>query len=108
MTDRIVRAAAADDVDEEIVACAMGAIRDAAPSPGVPDGGDTLVSNVCTYPEARGQGHARAAFEAVMDWARDAGSGRAELMTTPEGQGMYARAGFSITSFPAMRADLTR
>lgn len=35
---------------ESIVACAMGAVRDAAPSPEVPYGRDVLVSNVCTRP----------------------------------------------------------
>ncbi len=89
-----------------VVACAMGARRDAAPSPGVPEGGDVLVSNVCTLPSARGQGHGSAAFEAVLTWARETGVPRAELMATAEGRHLYERAGFSTTAFPAMRADL--
>lgn len=89
-----------------VVACAMGARRDAAPSPGVPDGGDVLVSNVCTLPDARGQGHGSAAFDAVMAWARETGVARAELMATADGRQLYERAGFCVTAFPAMRADL--
>lgn len=122
MADDSWRAAAADWFTERIgdrshgifvvvsggavVACAMGSIRDAAPSPNVPEGRDVLVSNVCTLPAFRGRGFARQVFEAVLDWARATGVARAELMATPEGRGMYERAGFTLTSFPAMRADL--
>ena len=92
--------------DREVVACAMGAVRDAAPSPEVPDGRDVLVSNVCTLPAHRGHGHGRRAFEAVMRWAASTGIGRAELMATEAGQGMYEQTGFTLNKFPAMRADL--
>ena len=94
------------EVDGQIVSCASGAIRDAAPSPAVPDGRDILVSNVSTAPAYRGLGYGRAAFDAVMAWARQAGVGRAELMATAFGRGMYVRSGFHDTSFPAMRAAL--
>lgn len=87
----------------QIVSCAVGAIRDAAPSPTVPDGRDILVSNVCTAAEHRGRGYGQATFDAVMLWARQAGVGRAELIATASGRRMYERAGFQATSFPAMR-----
>ncbi len=89
-----------------VVACAMGAIRDAAPSPSVPAGRDVLVSNLCTSPERRGRGYGRAVFEAVLQWAHQSGVCRAELMATDAGRGMYERAGFVVTQFPAMRAPL--
>lgn len=91
----------------QVVACAMGAIRDAAPSPSVPSGRDVLISNVCTAPESRGQGYGRAVFQAVMRWARQSGVSRAELMATEHGRTMYQRAGFVVTHLPAMRAPLT-
>ncbi len=91
---------------QQVVATAMGAIRDSVPSPGCPDGGDILISNVSTLPAARRQGHARAAFEAVMGWARSTGIRRAELMATGEGRSMYCAAGFAATAHPAMRASL--
>lgn len=91
---------------EAVVASAMGCVRDAAPSPTSPNGGDVLVSNVCTAPEHRGRGHGRAAFEAVMAWARAQGVGRAELMATEAGRGMYERAGFEARSAPLMRVRL--
>ncbi|GAB3713848.1 hypothetical protein GCM10028815_30690 [Mariniluteicoccus flavus] len=94
------------DAGEGVVACAMGAIRDAAPSPGVPDGRDVLISNVCTFADHRGRGHGRRAFEAVLEWARSTGVARAELMATADGRAMYERAGFRVESSPAMRARL--
>lgn len=90
----------------EVVACAVGAVRDAVPSPEVPQGRDVLISNVCTRAEHRGRGFGRQAFDAVMAWARDTGVGRAELMATDAGRRMYERAGFTVTDHPAMRAPL--
>ena len=43
------------EVDGQVVSCASGAIRDAAPSPAVPDGRDILISNVCRAAEHRGR-----------------------------------------------------
>lgn len=94
------------EVDRLVVSCALGTIRDAAPSPSVPRGGDVLVSNVSTAPGARGRGHGRAAFNAVMEWAQVSGVERAELLATVDGRAMYERAGFKETGHPAMRADL--
>ncbi len=94
------------ELSGQVVACGMGAIREAAPSPSVPHGRDVLISNVCTLLDFRGAGHGRRAFDAVMDWARRSGVARAELMATDEGRGMYERAGFAVTNFPAMRASL--
>lgn len=95
------------EVDDRVVACAAGAIRDAAPSPGAPEGRDVLVSNVCTAMAHRGRGYGRAAFDHVMAWARRSGVARAELMATASGRALYERAGFEQTTFPAMRATLT-
>jgi GNAT superfamily N-acetyltransferase len=89
-----------------VVACAMGMLRDAAPSPNSPAGGDVLISNVCTVPDRRGLGYGRAAFEAVLAWAREQGVGRAELMATEAGRPMYERAGFTARNAPLMRAAL--
>lgn len=90
----------------EVVACAMAAIRDAAPSPAAPSGRDVLISNVCTAPGSRGRGFGRAVFEAALEWARETGVQRAELMATDGGRGIYERAGFAVTQFPAMRVSL--
>lgn len=95
------------DNNGEVVAGAIGAIRDAAPSPAVPQGRDVLISNVCTFTAHRGRGFGGQAFEAVMKWAQRTGVGRAELMATEAGRGMYERAGFAETDYPAMRVTLT-
>lgn len=94
------------EVEGRVVASAMGAIRDSAPSPSCPSGGDILISNVATVPNARRQGHAGAALGAVMDWARSTGVPRAELMATGDGISLYRNAGFVPTRYPAMRAPL--
>lgn len=93
------------EVDGRVVASAMGAIRDAGPSPKVPEGGDVLINNVCVLPEERGRGYGRMAFDAVMEWAYSTGVGRIELFATADGRAMYERAGFATTSMPAMRLD---
>ncbi|WP_446666172.1 GNAT family N-acetyltransferase [Flexivirga sp. B27] len=92
--------------NDQVVACAMGFVRDAAPSPTSPSGGDVLISNVCTLPAHRGRGHGSAALEAVLVWARGTGAGRAELVATLEGRPMYERNGFETRSAPLMRAQL--
>ncbi|GAA1900912.1 GNAT family N-acetyltransferase [Lapillicoccus jejuensis] len=94
------------EVEGAVVACAVGSIRDAMPSPSVPAGRDVLVGNVCTDPAHRGRGHGRAAFEAVMAWAAATGVRRVELLATAQGRGMYEAAGFAETAWPAMRATL--
>ena len=94
------------EVDTQVVACAMAMIRDAAPSPSAPDGRDILISNVCTAPAARRQGHARAALASVLDWARTTGISRLELFASDHGQSLYQDFGFVQTRFPALRARL--
>lgn len=93
-------------LDGSVVACSVAAVRDAAPSPSNPYGRDVLISNVCTFPVHRGRGFGQRAFDAAMGWARSSGVSRVELMATAAGRGMYERAGFVDTTFPAMRADV--
>lgn len=95
------------EVDGEIAACAVGSVRDCAPSPTSPTGGDVLINNVCTRPGARGRGYASAALDAVMAWAQDTGAGRAELVATDAGVGIYRRAGFIAGNSRLMRAPLS-
>ncbi|MEU6698660.1 GNAT family N-acetyltransferase [Pseudonocardia sp. NPDC046786] len=93
------------EVGGAVVATAMGILREAPPSPHSP-GGDVLVCNVCTDPEVRGQGHGRAAFDAVLAWSRTVGAGRAELLATEDGRRMYEKAGFRVSRSPVMRVHL--
>ena len=57
------------EVEDVVVASAMGTLREAAPSPLSPQSGDVLISNVATDPRYRRRGHARAAVHAVLQWA---------------------------------------
>lgn len=94
------------EVAGEVVASAVGAIREATPSPASPAGRDVLISNVCTFPDHRGSGYATAAFHAVVQWARGTGVTRAELMATDGGRRIYERVGFVTTRWPTMRMTL--
>lgn len=94
------------ELDGVVAASAVGAIRDAAPSPSCPNGRDILINNVCTLPAYRGRGLGSAVFDAVLSWARETGVERAELMATDGGRGIYEKAGFAMNSSPAMRAML--
>lgn len=94
------------EVDDAVVACAVGFKRETIPSPGNPSGGDVHVNNVCTLPDHRGRGHASAALAEVMRWAGTTGVGRGELMATASGRGLYERVGFTVHEYPAMRARL--
>lgn len=95
------------EVGSRVVSTAMAAMRETVPSPSCPTGGDILISNVCTLPGARRQGHGQVAFAAVLEWAHSTGVPRAELMATSGGQAMYEAAGFAVTIYPAMRAPLS-
>lgn len=92
-----------------VVACAMGQVRDGAPSPSNPAGLGGLVSNVVTLPDFRRRGHARACLESVLRWFREeTGVGRLELFATREGSSLYEELGFRRHEWPAMRMPLTR
>ncbi|KNX38151.1 GNAT family N-acetyltransferase [Luteipulveratus halotolerans] len=96
------------EVDGRVVATSVASLRDAVPSPGQPAGRRVLVHNVCTLPEARGQGHAQAAFAEMMRWVREeSGAEGAELYATAAGRTMYERAGFRESTYPALRLGLT-
>ncbi|MFC5382077.1 GNAT family N-acetyltransferase [Aquipuribacter nitratireducens] len=91
------------DVDGAVVAMAMGCLRDSAPSPTSPSGGDVLVSNVVVRPEHRRRGHARRVLRGVLSWAADRGIARVELVATGQGRSLYEALGFRESRFPLMR-----
>ncbi|MFN8126044.1 MAG: GNAT family N-acetyltransferase [Candidatus Nanopelagicales bacterium] len=94
------------EVEGAIVAAGLGQVRDMAPSPTNPSGGDVLISNICTLPAHRRRGYGSAVFAATLEWARGTGVGRVELMATQPGRRMYEQAGFAETPWPAMRFTL--
>lgn len=95
------------EVGSRVVSTAMAAVQVGVPSPGSPAGRDVLINNVCTLPDARRQGYAQVAFDAVLDWARSSGATRADLMATGDGLNMYEAAGFiARPAATAMRVTL--
>lgn len=95
------------EIGPRVVSTAMAAVRAGVPSPDCPGGDDILISNVCTFPEARRQGYGQVAFTALLDWARSTGAARAELMATGDGLTVYEASGFVATRYPAMRVSLS-
>lgn len=94
------------DLEDVVVACALGVVRDVVPSPSTPSGRVVTVSNVCTLPEARGRGLGRAVTKAVMKMATSRGAVRADLFASEQGVRVYRSLGFRATDHPAMRVDL--
>lgn len=94
------------EVDGAIVACAVGTLELGVPNPHCPRGRTARLANVVTLPEHRRQGHATALVDHVIDWARSIEADRVDLSATPEGQRIYARSGFELTSAPRMKLML--
>ncbi len=94
------------ELDGQVVCGGTAMIRDAAPSPGVPQGRDIVISNICTLPPYRGRGCARRVFDALLGWARSTGVTRVELYATADGRPMYEAAGFTESRCPAMRCSI--
>lgn len=94
------------EVGTAIVACAVGTLELGVPNPHCPRGRTARLANVVTLPEHRRQGHATALVDFVVQWARSIQADRVDLSATPEGQRIYARSGFALTSAPRMKLVL--
>lgn len=94
------------DIDGRIVACAIGTLETGVPNPQSPRGRAARLSNVVTLPEHRGRGFGTALVDVVIEWARSIDADRVDLSTTPQGQRIYERAGFRLTSAPRMKLPL--
>lgn len=85
--------------------CGAGWVEEHLPSAATPDGRRGHVASMSTEPAARRQGHARAVFAALLEWFDELGVRRVELRATPDGQPLYAAAGFTVLPGVAMRRD---
>ncbi|WP_299054806.1 GNAT family N-acetyltransferase [uncultured Nocardioides sp.] len=90
----------------EVVATAIGTLEVGVPNPMCPRGRTVQLKNVVTRPELRGHGHGTALVRDVVDWARSVDADRVDLSATPEGRGIYEKAGFVLTSAPRMKLVL--
>lgn len=91
------------DVDNKLVASAIGTLELGVPNPQCPLGRAVRLANVITLPTHRGHGYGTALVESVIGWARSLGADRVDLSATPEGRRIYERSGFRMTSAPRMK-----
>lgn len=94
------------DIDGQIVATAIGTLELGVPNPQCPQGRTVRLANVVTLPEHRGIGYGAKLVDDVIQWAKSIHADRIDLSATPEGQRIYRRAGFVLTSAPRMKLVL--
>ena len=94
------------EVDGELVATAIGTLEIGVPNPQCVRGRTVRLANVITLPEHRGQGHGTMLMLDVVAWARSIAADRVDLSATPEGQHIYEKIGFTLTSAPRMKLVL--
>lgn len=93
-------------VDGVLVATAIGTLELGVPNPHCPRGRTVRLANVVTVPDHRGHGYGTRLVEHVVAWARSIGADRVDLSATADGQQIYERAGFVLTSAPRMKLIL--
>ncbi|WBP87215.1 GNAT family N-acetyltransferase [Kitasatospora cathayae] len=86
-----------------LAACAVGTLEERLPSPGNPDGLFGFVFNICTDPDHRRRGYARACTEALLDWFDGRRVGRIDLHASSGGEALYRSLGFSEHSIALSR-----
>ena len=94
------------EVEGRILACAIGTLELGVPNPRCPRGRAVRLANLITLPGHRRRGYGSALVDVVVDWARGINADRVDLSATPEGQLIYARSGFVLTSAPRMKLML--
>jgi ribosomal protein S18 acetylase RimI-like enzyme len=86
-----------------LAACAVGALDQRLPGPDNPSGLAGYVFNVVTDPAHRRRGHARACLSALLDWYRDRGVTRIDLLASEGALDLYRGIGFTRTDSVTMR-----
>ena len=94
------------EVAGDLVATAIGTLEVGVPNPQCPRGRSVRLANVITVSEHRAQGHGTLLVRDVIEWARSIHADRVDLSATPDGQHIYVRAGFDLTSAPRMKLVL--
>ncbi|GIH09270.1 hypothetical protein Rhe02_73370 [Rhizocola hellebori] len=91
------------EVDGAIVATAIGTLELGVPNPHCLRGRTVRLMNVITLAEHRGHGYGTRLVFDVLNWARSIHADRVDLSATPQGQRLYERLGFTMTSAPRMK-----
>ncbi|HEX4088359.1 MAG TPA: GNAT family N-acetyltransferase [Trebonia sp.] len=94
------------EADGELVATAIGTLEIGVPNPQCARGRTVRLANVITLPAHRGRGHGTELVLDVAAWARSISADRVDLSATPEGQRLYEKLGFTVTSAPRMKLVL--
>jgi GNAT superfamily N-acetyltransferase len=94
------------EVAGDVVATAIGTLEIGVPNPHCPKGRTVRLANVITLPEHRGRGHGTTLVLEVINWAKLVDADRVDLSATPEGQRIYEKVGFTMTSAPRMKLVL--
>ena len=94
------------DAGGEVVATAIGTLELGVPNPYCPRGRTVRLANVVTAPDQRGRGYGTLLVRDVVEWARSIGADRVDLSATPDGQRLYERIGFELTTAPRMKLVL--
>ncbi|WP_042368638.1 GNAT family N-acetyltransferase [Streptacidiphilus neutrinimicus] len=84
-----------DERPGRLAACAVGTLEQRLPGPGHPDGLFGFVFNICTDPDRRRRGYARACTEALLAWFDEKGATRLDLHASSLGQDLYRDLGFT-------------
>lgn len=92
--------------DGTIVSTAIGTLELGVPNPYCTRGRTVRLANVFTVPEHRGAGYGTRLVQDVIEWARTINADRVDLSATPEGQSIYEKVGFTLTSAPRMKLML--
>ena len=83
-----------DGPDGRPVASGVGWVNEHLPAPHHISSRRGQIASMSTTPSARGQGHARAIFEALLGWFAEIGVSRVELRATAMGEPLYRSYGF--------------
>jgi len=80
----------------------IGTVDRRLPSPFNPGGATGHVFGIVTDPVCRGQGHARAVTQGLLDWFDQQGIGRVDLNASPAAQHLYQSLGFAPHPDPVL------
>lgn len=86
-----------------LAASAAGTVLQRLPTPTNPEGLTGYVQWVCTDPQYRGQGLARAVMEGLLGWYDTRAVGTVELHSTPMAESLYRALGFDDSGARALR-----
>ncbi len=97
------------EVQGSLVACALGYLHTAPPSPSSITPARGHISNVFTLDGHRRRGHARACVTALLEWFRtETPAEVVDLSASRDGLALYESMGWRLRNDPTMRLPITR